>query len=467
MKGKFTLLRAVMLVALSVFFLIFSGCAVASILTQFGYVKGIVTDSVTGENISGVYVSTYDYYYSDDYDYTNSDGSYVLTLAGGTYDIRFEKDGYRDVRLYDITVISPFTKSLDVAMEPIDPSPTPSPTPGDWDYLYATNSGGSNKFSAFYVEKNTGELSLDASSPVNTGQGPAGILKVDSQNLIYVANSTDRTISIYNGSGTYTQIQGSPVSLSTTNGFPHKMAYDSTGSRIFITMRDSSSPGVVEMLNISNPASPYSEGAISASELAADPRDIEINTASGHVYIASKSGNAITAFDTRDLTTESSVTFTDPSAIALATTGNILYAIGGSTKVLSVFDVSDPANIQKTGTDTTVTTDSNRSVVACELASDRNLLFTLESGSSGSVLKAWDISSGPPYSQAQGEFYLGNSTATDLVYDSVNQFLFVCHNGSGSDGIHVFSLRNYPSGQITEVYGSPFFQGNQYYMLGR
>ena len=465
MKSSVKLFKMISLVILSVFFLFFTGCAIASALGQFGYIRGMVTDSITGKALSGVYVATYDYY-SDDYDYTDGDGSYVLTLAGGSYDIRFEKDGYNDVRLYDIVLVAPFTRSLDVAMEPINPTPTPTPTPGDWEFLYATHAGSDNRFSAFYVEKNTGELTVDAATPLSTGNGPAGILNIASKNRLFVANSLDRTVSVYNSSNAYNQISVSPVSLTSSDGSPYRMAHDSIGGRIYLTMKSSSSPGKIEILNISDANNPYSEGLINAPALPSDPQDIKLLSSAGYIFTNCRSGNSVAAYDIRNSTPSGTFNITDPAAIAVPESGNRLYVAGGSTRLLSVLDISDPANISQVGSDITITADTSRQVVACVTAEDRNLLFTLETGASGSVLKAWSTSSSP-VALAQQEIFLGNSTASDLLYDRINQLLFVCHDGSGSDGIHVFSCRNYPSGLISEVYGSPFYQGNQYFMLGR
>lgn len=465
MKKSVSLLKLISLVILSVFFLFFTGCAIASVLAEFGYIRGMVTDSVTGKALPGVYVSTYDYY-SDDYDHTDSDGSYVLTLAGGTYDIHFEKDGYDDVRLYDIVLVAPFTRSLDVAMDPINPTPTPSPTPEDWDSLYATHAGGDNRFSAFYVQKSTGEIIVDASTPANTGMGPAGILNIPSKNRLFVANSIDRTVSVYNSFNAYNQIAVSPISLTSADGSPYKMVHDSIGGKIYLTLKSSSNPGKIEILNISDANNPYFEGLINAPAYPSDPQDIKIHTASGYIYTACRSGNSVAAYNIRNAAPSGTFNVTDPAAIALPESGNRLYVAGGSTRILSILDITDPANIAQVGTDITITTDTSRQVVACVTAEDRNLLFTLETGASGSVLKAWSTAGNPP-ALAQQEFFLGNSTASDLLYDKINQLLFVCHDGEGSDGIHVFNCRNYPSGQISEVYGSPFYQGNQYFMLGR
>lgn len=466
MKKSVRLIKLISLFILSISLLFFAGCAVASILTQFGYIRGIVTDSISGKTLSGVYVAAYDYYYSDDYDYTDGDGSYVLTLAGGTYDVRFEKDGYHDVRLHDIGLIAPFTRSLDVAMEPVNPTPTPSPTPGDWDYIYATHAGGDNRFSAFYVEKNTGELTVDASTPAGTGRGPAGILSIASKQRLFVANSTDRTISVYNSWGPYNQISVSPLSLTSTDSSPYKMAHDAARGRIYITMKFSNNPGKIEILNISDANNPYSEGVINAPSFPSDPQDIKINHSTGDIYAACRSGNSIAVYNVRNSTMSGTFGVTDPAAIAFSGTGNRLYVVGGSTRLLTLLDITDPANIQQVGTDTVITADTSRQVVDCVWAEGKNLLFTLETGASGSVLKAWNTSSTPP-ALAQQEIFLGNSTASGLLYDSINQHLFVCHDGAGSDGIHVFSLRNYPSGQISEIYGSPFYQGNRYFMPGK
>jgi len=460
-------LKGVIIVILSVVFLVFTGCAVASIFGEWGHVRGIVTDSVTGEPIDGVYVGaySYDYYdyydWSEDYDYTDDGGYYYLTLDSGDYDIYYEKDGYQDVHLYDINVIAPFTQSRDIEMEPYNPTPTPTLM----DKLYVTRAGNSNFYDVFYVERETGKINIDANSPITTGQGPAGILYLSGKTMLCVANSLENSVSVYSSLGPYMPVSGSPFSLTSTDGTAYKLAFDPTLNKVFVSLKSSSSPGKVEYINVIDSNNVTVGGLINAPDLADDPQDIVVHSYNHILYIASRSGNTITTYNTSADSVSGTLIVTDPAAISLDEARNRLYVVGGSTRILTTLDVTNPENIAKVEPDTTITTGTGRTIIDCEIAADKSLLFTLEGGTTGYYIRSWDISTGPPFNETQTELFLGTTMVSDIYYSGVNNFLFAAHNGSAMDGIRVFDVKNYPSSVIYEVNDSPFMGGYQYYMM--
>lgn len=464
MRNRTLLYRGLALFIISAVFLIITGCAVASIVSQFGYVRGIVTDADTGDPISGVFVSAGGYYYEDDYDYTDSDGSYVLTLGTGTYDIYFEKDGYNDKELHDIGVFAPFTQSRDVQMESYNPQPTPTPTPYDT-LLFATETG-SNRFDAVYLNTDSGTLALDANSPIGTGNSPAGIVHMSTKSRVAVANQDDGTISVYKSSGQFLQVSGSPLSLSAENGSPYKMVFDSITNRIFIAMKNSSSPGKVETVSMSSADSPVDEGLIDAPALADDPQDLEIHNGNRNLFIASRSGNKITAYDIPGAKVNGEIAVTDPAAIAVDVERNRVYVAEGSTGKIITLDVSDPANMSRIEPETTAVTESGNSLIDCETAPDRNLLFTLEGGSTYKV-KGFNINASPPYAEAVTGIDLGSVSTASILYDEDTGFLFIAHNSTGTGGIIVYDCRSYPGSNIFEVSGSPFIPGTRFFMMDK
>lgn len=463
-KSKY---KGILIAVLSVAFLIFTGCAAASILGEWGRIRGIVTDSITGEPINGVYVGaySYDYYdyydYSEDYDYTDSGGNYYLTLDSGDYDIYYEKDGYRDVHLYDINVIAPFTQSRDVEMEPENPTPTPTLM----DKLYVTRAGNTNLYDVFYVERETGKINIDANSPINTGQGPAGILYLSGKTMLCVANSLENSVSVYSSIGPYMPLSGSPFKLTSTDGTAYKLAFDSTLNKVFVSLKSSSSPGKIEYINIIDSNNVTVGGLINAPDLADDPQDIIAHSSNHILYIASRSGNMITAYNASTDSISGTFSVTDPAAISLHEARSRLYVAGGSTRTLTTLDITDPTAITKVDPDMTITTDTGRTVIDCEIAPDKNLLFTLEGGPTGYYIRSWNIASGPPFVEIQTELFLGTTSVSGIYYSQIDNYLFAAHDGAAMDGIRVFDVRNYPASTIYEVPNSPFQGGSQYYMM--
>ncbi|MCD4786279.1 MAG: hypothetical protein K8T10_20845 [Candidatus Eremiobacteraeota bacterium] len=465
-KSKY--IKGILIAALSVVFLVFTGCAVASLMTEWGHVKGIATDSVTGEPIDGVYVGAYsnDYYYdyndwSEDYDYTDGGGSYDLRLSTGDYDIYYEKDGYRDVRLYDINVIAPFTQSRDIEMEPDNPTPTPTLM----DKLYVTRTGNTNLYDVFYVERETGRMNVDANSPIATGQGPAGILYLSGKTMLCVANSLENSVSAYSSIGPYTQVSGSPFKLASTDGTAYKLAFDSTLNKVFISLKSSSSPGKIEYLNVIDGNNVNVGGLINAPDLADDPQDIIAHSSNSILYIASRAGNMITTYNTSADSVSGTFSITDPVAISFYESGSRLYVVSGSTKTLTTLDVANPTAITKVEPDMIITTDAGRTVIDCEVAPDKSLLFTLEGGPTGYYIRSWNIASGPPFTEIQAELSLGTTSVSSIYYSQIGNYLFAAHDGAAMDGIRVFDVGNYPSSGINEVPDSPFSGGAQYYMM--
>ncbi len=446
--------RKHILIILSLLLLFASGCSVVASIVLLGRIRGVVTDATTGKPIYDVYVRAYSCDDSD-FDYTGQDGSYVLNLESGFYDVYFRKEGYYDEKCTDIGVVAPFTRSLDVKMTPISPSPTPIPTP---DYSLFATRGGENKFDAFHIDKDTGVLTRDPSSPISTGQTPYGILAVGSKYRIYVLNTSANTVSVYSSVPSYPTIVRA-FSLSTTDGSPYHMVYNPSTESIFVSFKDSSSPGKVEILDVSDPNKIYSRGTINAPALPQDPRDLVLHNSKQYLFIASYNGNAISSYDITNKTLKDTYNIDKPISMAIFESENKLYVVGENTRKITLFDISDPTNITNQG-ETVITNDANQKIIDCALATDRDLLFTLDGGSSGYFIRVWNINGNPPFTNIQ-TISLGTKSTGNIIYIRSLGFLIALHDVSNG-GISVFDCRSFPDRSIYEISGSPFYTDNSY-----
>jgi hypothetical protein len=68
-----------------------------------GEIYGMVTDTDTGDPISGAKVSA-EGEWDSGYSYTNSDGEYTFMVTGGNYDVTCDKPGYQPVTEYDVYI---------------------------------------------------------------------------------------------------------------------------------------------------------------------------------------------------------------------------------------------------------------------------------------------------------------------------------------------------------------------------
>ena len=95
-----------------------------------GTLSGVVTDSSTGNPISGAAVTVNGVSVS-----TGADGSYSIELAPGNYTVTASKDGYESSSKTNITVIAGDTTTVDFELTP---TPTPAPSGIPWHVYAAT-----------------------------------------------------------------------------------------------------------------------------------------------------------------------------------------------------------------------------------------------------------------------------------------------------------------------------------------
>jgi len=78
--------------------------------------KGYVTDAVTGYAINEALVKV-----GEHQTYTNANGFYELPLEHGSYNVKFQRNGYQ-TRIVEDTTALPGYSILDVTLEPVDPT---------------------------------------------------------------------------------------------------------------------------------------------------------------------------------------------------------------------------------------------------------------------------------------------------------------------------------------------------------
>lgn len=462
-------LRMIILTALlsvfSLFALLTAGCSVLSLGTEFAYIRGIVTDSQTGQHIQGVYVRARDYYYTEDYDYTDSGGYYVLTLSSGTYDLHYQKSGYHDVVLRNISVISPFTQSRDIEMRRHSnyPTPTPQPSPGLERKIYALQYS-NNLFDVFHFDESSGNLYMDSASPFSTGADPQSIVHLEDKNRIVVVNSRDKTLSIHNSQGPF--LSTGSLSLSSNQGKPFGAVYHMPSQKVFVSFIEGGSPGIIEAVDVSSPDHPFSLGAIDMPSLGRDPRSIKIHTGSGYLFAASSSENRISSFNIHENLPAGSIDIENPVSLTIDSYNNRLFAAGGQSGKVTPINISSPHNMSIIGSPLQVVLNTGYSLKEAEYSRNKQLLFTLECGGAGSMLKIWNASENTPSSPAVQTLNLSSAAGGQLHYDEGSGFLFLLLYGSHSAGVRVFDCRYYPETGIYELTNSPFFLDMQYLFMG-
>lgn len=462
MKDNLSFSKKLVLAIIAVFTMFLTGCAAVAILSEFGRVRGVVTDSSTGDPINGVYVRAYESYYDTDYDFTGSDGSYVLILESGFYDIYFKKDGYYDEKTYDIGVVAPFTRSLDVEMTPIGSSPTPEPSPEPSPRVFAVRASENDHFDVFNVNRSSGELALDEGSNVSTGEDPGAILYLEGKSRIYVINRADRTISVYYSGDGFPEINGSPFSLSNNDGAPTNMVYDTHNDCILLSYAGSSSPGKIEKLSVADSEKVVSLGMLGSS-IPDDPLDMAIDHSEKILYVACGTSGKVISYDLENSSVLDSFSLTDPVSLSLHHADDLLLVVGGSSRKITALDVSDPSNISQSGDQTTITSDGDQEVLDSQLDWSKDLFFTLDGGDSGYFIRTWNVGGSPPYNEVQDAITLDDSSS-QLFYDRATGFLLASLNGD-QGGIAVFDCGYFPDDEVFEVSDSPFYTGSSYYRV--
>ena len=293
--------RALLLLLIVAGILIQAGCTGVGIGFSVGELKGIVTDSRSGQNIEGVYVEAYsdDYYYDDydsDWDYTDGSGSYSLSLEGGVYDVYFEKDGYYSEVFRDIGVSSPFSRSLDVQLTPTStptPTATPTATPTEVDVAYAA-SADQNRVSVFSVMSD-GTLQANSLSPLTLSAQPGGIAVSRGTSRLYVVTGLDGEagqVTVFD-TATLNQV-GSPLDLLQTDGQAYYAAYYTAGNRLYVSRKGSAVSGKIEEIV-------FSGDTVSATNLITltvdDPGPMSVNQEDGILFVACPSTNEVVSVD--------------------------------------------------------------------------------------------------------------------------------------------------------------------------
>jgi YVTN family beta-propeller protein len=169
---------------------------------------------------------------------------------------------------------------------------------------------------------------------IPVGQGPLGVAVASDANYVYVANSSDNTVSAINVTN-----KKSPVSTTIVVGhYPVAIAVNRDGTRVYVTNDDDGTVSVI------NAATNQVIGTIQVGE---QPEGIAITPDGRRVYVTNTRSFDMTVIDTESNTVVKTLRVADnPAAIALSPDGSRAYVVSYST--LSVIDTATNSVLWKT-----------------------------------------------------------------------------------------------------------------------
>lgn len=161
---------------------------------------------------------------------------------------------------------------------------------------------------------------------VGTGLFPGAIALDQLGARAYIANEGDDTLSVFSTVDPFDEIAGSPLTVGAT-----PIAVAVAGGAVVVANRDDATISVFDTTTLLEvPGSPFAVGATPV-DLVADPTD-------GLVFVVSRDGGTVSAYDALGNTVTTVITgLASPVAIARASTTDLLYIVeaGGSLNVFS------------------------------------------------------------------------------------------------------------------------------------
>jgi YVTN family beta-propeller protein len=165
---------------------------------------------------------------------------------------------------------------------------------------------------------------------ITVGNDPCGVAYNSDDNLIYVANNGDGTVSV---------IDGLTYEVATINGVAgaHGVAYDSGHSLVYVTKRDSNELAVIDA----------STNTVSRTlPVGSQPHGVAYNPTSHKIYVANYGDNTVTIIDANTMTTTTTILgLSEPAHIAVNEASNKVYVSNhgnGTVTVIRGSDDSEP-----------------------------------------------------------------------------------------------------------------------------
>lgn len=279
-------------------------------------------------------------------------------------------------------------------------------------FFYAGNQE-TDDLSVYQINSTNGTLSEVAGSPFTAGQWPEGMYVHPNGRFVYLVDSTEDKIFVYevSSAGTLTQIAGSPF---TGRDNPNDCIVHPNGKYLYVAYWDDANVGAYSIDESTGAlsemaGSPYSAGAGAVS--------ITINNTAQFLYVVNNNAKNISA-----------------------------YSINQNTGALTAVPGSPFTNSSSSGPYDSVITPDGKFFYTTTWGWDYNgndvTVFSIDDSSGALSLKA--------------KYYVGFGLSAVAVHPN-GQFLYVSDGGDwDSPGeIFAFSIDN-ENGSLTELSGSPF-----------
>jgi len=309
------------------------------------------------------------------------------------------------------------------------------------------------------LNNSTGAITLGSKTPPVAGATPTGLALHPSKKFLFVANSAQNTISVFNiaSDGTLT-VSGNPTPAGTG---PRGMVLDSSGQYLLVTNTVSKDVSVFSVDS--------GTGALAAvgSPVAAgdQPTEILLTPApSGEfVYVTNPSTGYITAFTFAGGILSSNVpgspyfSGAGLSALAVESGGHFLYAANTIANTISGFAINANTGALTVVPGSPFSSAGGTGPSALSMDTANKFLYVSTQGASDSIWAfTWNTTSGTLTAASNSPFNLLSAGGLFLVMEPNGGFFYV---GSSSGNI---AALQYSAGNAapTAVTGSPFSTGS-------
>jgi YVTN family beta-propeller protein len=235
--------------------------------------------------------------------------TWVVTTDGWYYVAsgRFTGSDYGCDTYYDLRISGPPAHVyLPIILKnhpPLPPTPIPPPPPGPCYPLVETS--------------------------ITVGNDPRGVAYNDDDNVIYVANNFDGTVSVINGE-TYS-VTKVITGVVGANG----VAYDSDHGLVYVTNQS------IDTLTV---ISATTNTIVETLPVGDQPNGVAYNPTSHKVYVANYGGNSVTIVDANTMTTTETISgLSEPAHVAVNSVSNKVYVSNHGNGTVTVIRGSDDA----------------------------------------------------------------------------------------------------------------------------
>jgi len=309
-------------------------------------------------------------------------------------------------------------------------------------YVTATESG----VYAYRIESNTGKFTPVLGSPFPGGNSPASIQSLPSRNLLYVANTADSTISLFNvnsTSGALTEV----LPRTSTGLTPVSILVNSAGTLLFSVNQISSDISVFSIDSGTGALKP-----VSGSPFPVTPRPVSaaITPSGNFLYVNNPNLSLIYAYSISSSGALQSATGSPFAAITgtlgmtIDPAGKFLFAANSSANTVSVFSINGSTGALIPAPESPFTVGTSPISVAVSI--DSNYLYVANLGSSN--IYAFSIASNGVLTQLTGSPYGAGTEPVFVTTDPSGKFVYA--GDQSGNTITEFSVDT-GSGELTNT----------------